>query len=129
MFNSIKRKFYNLLREAEIERDNRILKVVYAIQEFYLSKYDNEENTYVKAREDIGKLEVTELDYKGDTFTITLQRPGLLIGRKGENINSLNEFLRNRVDGKIKISIKETKYVGSLMPYQDYSANYEDLLV
>ena len=76
---------------------------------------------YDKAREDVSSLGVTKIDFSGSIISITLTRPGLLIGRRGINIDNLTEYLSKELKHKISINIIEDKITGWLIPYEPYS--------
>jgi ribosomal protein S3 len=62
---------------------------------FYLQKNNQD---YEKTEKELTDLRISkiEIDVKGVVF-ITLARVGLFIGRKGENIEKLNRFLKSDV--------------------------------
>ena len=62
-------------------------------------------NAYIQAREDIFKLGITRIVFNIDlsTVIIHLGRPGLLIGKKGEQINALSEHLKKYNVEKVEI--------------------------
>lgn len=88
------------------------------IAEFYLdtNKCGDFQETYKKAIEEITALRISSIDFKRGDIVITLMRPGLLIGRHGENINALEKFLRKKITFK-EIKIKEERILGALFPY------------
>ena len=90
------------------------------IGEFYLNK---NKNNYKKTEEELRTLGVVQIQGKDNAVIITLQRPGLLIGRRGENIDQLQKFLSSKTKYS-KIDIKEDKVICWLIPY-DYS-DYQD---
>jgi len=59
----------------------------------------------------VTKLGITNFEFKRIKkelqITITLQRPGLLIGKHGGTINSLTKYLSNK-DLSVKILVKES---------------------
>lgn len=61
----------------------------------------------------IRNFEITDIqfNFKEDLteMTITLGRPGLLIGRSGRTIDGLEKFYSNREGHKVKILIIESK--------------------
>lgn len=65
--------------------------------------------------EDISRdvLEITDVDVKIKkklvTVTVTLGRPGLLIGKMGKTIDALKEYLENMIERDVEILIKESK--------------------
>jgi ribosomal protein S3 len=111
----IKRILKYLNRKEEIE--NRA--IAQCIGEYYLGKNIGD---YKKTQEDITILGITQVEHKQDTIIITLQRCGILIGRRGENIDALQKFLATKTK-YTKLNIKEDKIISWLIPY-DYS-DYE----
>jgi len=83
------------------------------IGQFYLRRHNGD---YAKACSDIELLRITDIELGVGEITITLCRPGLLIGVKGSTIRQLEEFLC------CKIKIKEETFdlLHHLCPY-DYS--------
>lgn len=82
---------------------------------FFLRKNNND---YEAARKEILELRISEITYEnppGDV-AISLSRPGLLIGRRGEQIDSLTKFLGKQ----IKIVEVNQSLHDYLLPY-DYS--------
>jgi len=112
----IKRILKYLNRKEEMK--NRA--IAQCIGEYYLDKNNGD---YKKTQEDIRILGITEINHKGDTIIITLQRCGILIGRRGENIDALQKFLATKTK-YTKLNIQEDKIISWLIPY-DYS-DYED---
>ena len=84
----------------------------YAISSFYLNKNNQ---SYSAAQKDVENLKITNITIENDVVTISIARPGLLIGRKGENIDALEKHL----DKKIKI-VESFHWDQILVPY-DYS--------
>jgi ribosomal protein S3 len=59
---------------------------------------------YLKTREEILELCITRIVFTSEqSIDICLGRPGLLIGKKGEQINALSEYLEKYGINKIKI--------------------------
>jgi predicted metal-dependent RNase len=83
---------------------------------FYFEKAEGEDTRAKidKAYKEIESLGITRIEVENDTATIYLSRPGLIIGRKGENIQKLLEFIQKRVSFEVKLNIKETKDVPGL---------------
>ena len=84
------------------------------IGQFYLSK---EKFDYQKASESVTALCISNLNIKGNEVIITLGRPGLLIGRKGENIDALGDYITQYYKRKITIRVKEEQILQDLIPY------------
>lgn len=51
----------------------------------------------------------TKINKKRITIIITLERPGLLIGKGGETIDSLQNYLNRILNRDVKFLIKESK--------------------
>ena len=62
--------------------------------DYYLKKYCND---YEEAEKELRRLEITRTSYANGIYTITLRRPGLLIGCKGTNIYDLEDYLGFKV--------------------------------
>jgi len=84
----------------------------YAISNFYLNKNNQ---SYSAAQKDVENLKITNITIENDVVTISIARPGLLIGCEGENIDALEKHL----DKKIKI-VESFHWDQILVPY-DYS--------
>jgi len=93
------------------------------IGEFYL---DKNKGDYKKTNEEISELKITRIDYNFKTLNITTGRPGLIIGRRGENIDKLREYLSNLV-GHFELKIIEDKVIPNLYPYESYDIFDDDL--
>lgn len=68
--------------------------VGYEIGNFYLQKFNGD---YSKAGEEVRKLQVTDIKVLEDEVEISLGRPGLLIGKGGENIDKLSAHLKKKI--------------------------------
>ena len=115
MWNKIKRWIKGFKRKQE-ERNRTACQMIGA---FYLSIYSNGnyQSPYVKATEDITQLGITKVVWSGHTIHITLSRPGLLIGRRGENINELQKWLSKMTESTITVDIIEDSIISWLIPY------------
>lgn len=69
--------------------------VAYKISDFYLRKH---EHNYENAGNAVSQLNITDIQVKEDKISIYLSRPGLLIGRKGQNIEALQIFLNKPIE-------------------------------
>jgi hypothetical protein len=77
------------------------------------------EGDYDKTDQFLYSMGITNAEYSEDTkkFTIVLQRPGLLIGKRGELINHiLKEFRKELKEETFDINIKETRLYGFMLP-------------
>jgi len=76
-----------------------------------------EGDEYIESEPIIGyemfrKLQITNIEVKIDkiiTITVTLERPGLLIGKAGRTIDELTERLSKRLNDKVEIIIKDSE--------------------
>jgi hypothetical protein len=71
-----------------------IREVAALIGQFYLRKHEGD---YVAAEKAIVDLRISDLTVEGDKVTIVTARPGMLIGRRGTNIDELTAFLNKKV--------------------------------
>ena len=117
LLRKIKNIFRELKRKTEIENRN----IAQYIGKYYLEK---NKNNYKQTEEDIRNLGITQIEHKKDTIIITLQRCGILIGRRGENIDKLQQFLFQKTK-YTKLNIKEDKIISWLIPF-DYTEDYLD---
>ncbi len=83
----------------------RLMEIGYEINSYYTQKHtvDGVCN-YAKAQEDVRNCCITNLELKLGKLVVHTRRPGLFIGRKGENIEGLSKFLN------IPIHIEEVKF-------------------
>lgn len=86
----------------------------YKISSFYLQKHNGD---YTTAREEVEKVRINNIEVRDNKVFIFTSRPGLLIGRKGENIDKLISIL-----GPIKI-VESFDWNDILVPY-DASEDY-----
>lgn len=76
-------------------------KIIEGIAKFYLNRSQKASNTWneavIKTTVAIRNLGICNLHVRNDegktTVVITLERPGLLIGKRGENIDELSKYL------------------------------------
>lgn len=71
-----------------------------------------------KTNEEIENLKIRNIDFKENILTISLERPGLLIGKRGENFENLKTYLQKNIKEKIKIEIIEDTSLFWLYNYQ-----------
>ena len=116
MLHKVKRYFRNVFN-SDKERHS-LQNLAQTIGAFYLEKNAGD---YKEATDEIIQLGVTKLDFHGSKVSISLTRPGLLIGRRGENIDKLKEYLSKQLKQKINIAIIEDVITGWLIPYEPYS--------
>lgn len=89
---------------------------------FYLEKNNND---YVATEEEIKRLQITDIEVEHCEIIVELSRPGLFIGKRGENVEQLQKYLHEH-GFKRKLHIKEAKQniLDFLVPYE---YNDEDL--
>ncbi|HQM07568.1 MAG TPA: KH domain-containing protein [Bacilli bacterium] len=106
-----------------MEYTSKEKEVISQIGKFFLErnlkKSDNEtklHQVYLQTREEIQDLCITRIIFTSDqSIDIYLGRPGLLIGKKGEQIDALSEYL-NKKYGINKIQIREDNLFMYLIP-------------
>ena len=99
--------------------------IAYMIWEYYFDKSANNDMTsidedYAKANKAVRELGISHIDFEGQLLTITLSRPGLLIGAKGANLDGLTKYLESKKHSPIKIKIIEDGLPGCLYHYPLY---------
>jgi len=115
MFKKIVWIWKTFLRKFEQENQN----IASILGNFYIQKQGKDGFTkagYKRANEDILSLGITDIKIFGNKITITLTRPGLLIGRRGENIDALKEYFTKELKKPIQIYIIENRVLGWLYP-------------
>jgi len=105
------------------KKDKKLRAIAIKIGEFYLEKNKDTDTlkNFNKATEEIYSLGITQLILKRNKIIITLQRPGVLIGKRGENIDSLSKFLNMEID------IKEDNIISWILPIYMDSFDYDYL--
>jgi len=81
---------------------------------YYCYEYSKDRN---KAVADLSLLYITNLSYNDNVITITLGRPGLLIGSYGKNIEALQKYFSEKLGKNIKINIVENNIMDYLMGF------------
>lgn len=103
-----------------------IQRIARSIGYFYQHAYSDQNQPYI--REAIERLKIYELKMTGNVLWITLGRPGLLIGKRGENIDALLKYLQNDNDLKDmkieKIMLKESVDLNALFSYEALYKDY-----
>ena len=117
-----------IFKKLEAKKLQHIYCITHLIQDFYLEKNKDPdiEKMYSKARAEIIALGITQIKLKfkswdcSNVFTIVLCRPGLIIGRHGDNIDALQKYLSLHIKfiKNFKLAIEEDKVMGWLLPYQ-----------
>ena len=78
--------------------DQRAVDVAVEIGMFYLEKNKFD---YEKTRDEINRLHITNIctvtDSKEPLVSIETKRPGLLIGKRGQNITALEEYIGMKI--------------------------------
>lgn len=67
-----------------------------------------EAQAFKRCHETIRELGITDLTYENGVVTITLNRPGIIIGAKGATIDALTQHLSKAIHEDLKIKLKET---------------------
>lgn len=100
--------FWNIKGHKLSERQKRFLKTNFR---WFFEGYDYMDEPVIDIP--IPKFGITNLRFREFkdkiVFEITLERPGILIGKGGRCINSLTEHLTERMSKKVEILIKESK--------------------
>ena len=118
MLCKVKKFIHNSFYRPSEKEIHKVQSIASDIGFFYLEKNAGD---YEKAIEEITQLGITKIDFKGTTIHITLTRPGLLIGRRGENIDKLRVHLSKSLKQEINIDIIEDRITGWLIPFEPYS--------
>lgn len=74
--------------------DKKVKGVAKKIGEFFLQKNNND---YERTADEITNLHITKLEDDGDKIRITLGRPGMLIGKRGEQVDKLISYLGRKL--------------------------------
>jgi hypothetical protein len=97
---------------AERKQDPEVIKVAKAIGQFYLNKHDGD---YDKAEDELVRLGISHIEMIENGVAIVLYRVGLLIGKKGDNIEALGKHLGLNV----KIYEEAQPLISFLVPYDE----------
>ena len=117
--------FFRLLKRFNEKKLKAVQDLALHIGFFYLSlQQGTKESDYEKTREAIDGLGITQLNIKGNQVTITLHRPGYLIGKRGHNIDALKVYLSKHYGQEIKIKIVEDKIINWTYPYSPYDLDF-----
>jgi|SRR5581483_3672496 len=68
------------------------------IGKFYLNKHNGD---YKAAEEELVRLRITKVEINGNCLYITASRVGLLIGKRGQNIDALGRYIEKTLNMKI----------------------------
>ena len=86
------------------------------IGQFYLQKHNGD---YEAAEKELVNTRITKIDIVVNTVHITAAHVGLLIGKRGQNIDNLSKFLETEV----KIYEDTDNLYDYLIPHKEYD-NY-----
>ena len=114
-------KFFKSMEDRHRQRHIRVAQL---IGNYYLDKHNG---SYVKAGDEALNLGVTNIEVMGNKITIKLMRPGILIGLRGTNIDSLTAYLSLHLDQNVKINIIEDRIIPHLIPYDALDNEYDNL--
>jgi predicted RNA-binding protein Jag len=87
--------------------------VAQRIGQFYLRKNDGD---YKATQEEILKLRISKLEITDKGVAITTERPGILIGKRGTNIDALSSFLAMEV----RIIEDRDPLITYLLPFEEH---------
>lgn len=93
--------------------------VAQRIGQFYLAKHNND---YDATATELLRLQITQLTIEDDVVTITTARPGLLIGKRGQNV----EALENHLNAKVKIKEELNSLFDWIMPVKEEDWDDDD---
>lgn len=91
-----------------------------AIGYFYYEKENQNEDNAIKA---INDIQIQNIEYNDGTLCITLGRPGIFIGKRGENIMAITNYLRKEFDSFKEIKLREDSVICHLY---DFDMRYMD---
>lgn len=115
---SIKEKAIEIIKNTHsinTERKSQKMRQVFELK-FAVAKYFNNDREKITKFFDYCKI--TDVDKKENTFHITLVRPGVFIGRKGEMINSIIKHLPDNCDINL-IEDNVTSLIDGILYYHD----------
>lgn len=88
--------------------------VLYQIAKFYHENYGE------NAREVVDRFRITDVELTPDgTVNVTLLRPGLFIGLRGENVHLLSDYLERRIH-----IIEQTDWVADVIDSYLFDMDY-----
>lgn len=110
------------------ETQRRAQAIARNIGYYFLEKNNND---YEACYRELDSLKIHGYEISSETpeaifFVILLERPGLLIGYHGKDIENLQNFLSDKFKKKIIIRIKEEKEVSCLYPRNYQEEDYDD---
>ncbi len=77
-----------------------------------------------KIDEGIERYGITQIKVKRSTVYITLSRPGIFIGLKGENIDRIRNYLSKEFNKKVKIKLTEERLLRNLTNFMYAFSDY-----
>ena len=93
--------------------------------------YEKKHNDQKEALSEIRMVDITNIEVNEDVVTISTTRPGILIGKRGSNIEALQKHLKEKLEIK-SINIKEDTRACSIRRHlelfsEDFSYFTEDI--
>ncbi len=70
------------------------------IGKFYLKKHEGD---YAKAEKELSDLRLTKIEIQGDKLCITAGRVGMLIGKRGTNVDALSKHIADTMFMKVHV--------------------------
>jgi len=92
-----------------------------AIGQFYLNKNKGD---YVATEKELTDLRITKLEINANALCITTERVGMLVGRRGSNIDALSKFIQNQMQMKVRIIEDTDCLYDALIPRKDNNDPY-----
>ncbi len=92
------------------------------VREFWTNMgYKLQGEAFRKSHAEIRNLGITRIVYDKGVVTITLSRPGLIIGEKGKIIDELTKVLSKNLHEELRIKLEEENVVDALYVWvRDY---------
>lgn len=113
-------------KEMDKAKDSDIRAIARSIGYYYYDKYKDQNKQYI--RHCVEMLQIHNISISSGFVNITLGRPGLLIGKRGENINALLEYMQSDKDLKhlniSTINLIESRNIDCLFAYEAMYADY-----
>lgn len=116
----MKKFILKLYRKFKNRKNEQIINILRNIGDFFLEESGGD---YNKANQEITKCNITQVKYNHNILTIRTTRPGLIIGWKGERIDKLISFLKQRLNKNIKLKLVEEQLLNYIEPINP--ASYE----
>jgi len=116
--------------------------ILHYIGNYYLDKHlkDNHDyspieidKAYIECQREIVELGIHAICYTRtsgtpyDILTVFLERPGVLIGEKGNNLYALQFYIESKIETRIKIEIKEYDINQYLIPMNYLDMDIDDI--